>query len=74
MVNEIYLIISPVNDKAREVMPDGMTRIFPASMRIKQIDDAVKLYFFAEGLMGSGEEYDVKARIPASHPDAFAEF
>lgn len=70
MVNEIQLVISPVNEKARELMPEGMTRIFPAEMRLAQIDNLVKLYFLAEGLMGSGEEYDVKARIPGSHPDA----
>lgn len=66
----IELIISPVNEKALEVMPEGMKRVYPAEMRLAQIDKLVRTYFQAEGLMGSGEEYDIKARIPGNHPDA----
>lgn len=71
-MNEITITVIPDNDRAKLVMPENTIRKFPATMRISEIEKAIRQYFKDELFMGNGEEYSLQARIPANHPDAFA--
>jgi hypothetical protein len=70
-MNEIIITIIPENPEALEKMPTNLIRKFPSSMRIAEIDKLIREYFQEEMFIENGEVYNIQAKVPASHPDAF---